>query len=419
MKGPTTMTFTFGTDDDPAADIKTTEATETAEMCRAVERFARRELGFVPPSLDRDEFRRRWLLAGRQGLVGSVVPEAYGGSGLDAVSAAAVLEALGYGSPDTGFAFSVAAHLFAAVMPVVEFGTEEQKRRWLPALCSGERIAAHGITEPEAGSDTLALRTRAVREGDHYVLDGAKAFTTNAPVADVFVVQAATAPGGGYFGLTAFVVEADTPGLTVGPPYDKVGLRGSPTADVRLDGCVVPASHVLGAEGAGAAVFAGSMKWERTCLFAVYLGAMRRVLESTVAYVKEREQFGVPIGGFQAVSHRVVDMTLALESARLLLYKAARGLARGSEDEVAPALAKLAVSEAAVRIGLDAVQLRGALGVLTGGDAEALLRDALPSRIFSGTNEIQKNNIARALGLGGTRRPARRRRRAQNPPPTS
>lgn len=402
------MTFVFGADADTSAatgaDIDTDAEADAVEMCRMVEAFARRELRDVPDPFDPAEFRRRWLLAGGQGLVGSVVPAAYGGSGLDPVTAAAVLEALGYGSPDTGFAFSVAAHLFAAVMPVVEFGTERQKQRWLPALCSGERIAAHAITEPEAGSDTLALRTRAVREGDHYVLDGAKAFTTNAPVAGVFVVQAATAPGGGFFGLTAFVVEADTPGLTVGPAYDKVGLRGSPTADVRLDGCVVPASHVLGAEGAGASVFAGSMKWERTCLFAAYLGAMRRVLESTVAYVKEREQFGVPIGGFQAVSHRVVDMTLTLESARLLLHKAARGLARGSEDEVAPALAKLAVSEAAVRIGLDAVQLRGALGVLAGGDAETLLRDALPARIFSGTNEIQKNNIARALGLGGNRR---------------
>lgn len=403
---------------------------DTEEMREMVVRFAQRELsspgsptGSASPAtedgtrrgagFDSDEFRRRWLLAGKQGLVGGVVPSEYGGSDLDAVTAAAVMEALGYGSPDTGFAFSVAAHLFAALMPVVEFGTEEQKRRWLPSLCSGERIAAHGITEPEAGSDALNLRTRAERHGDHYVLDGGKCFTTNAPVADVFVVQAATDPAGGFFGLTAFVVEAGNPGLTVGPCYDKVGLRGSPMADVHFHECVVPAGDVLGAEGAGASVFSSSMKWERTCLFAAYLGAMRRVLESTIRYAGEREQFGVPIGSFQAVSHRVVDMTLRLETARLMLYKAAWGLAQGSEDEVAPALAKLAVSEAAVQLGLDAVQLRGALGMLDG-EAETLLRDALPSRVFSGTNEIQKNNIARALGLGGSRRlsgrrPARRR----------
>ncbi|MGK5631505.1 L-prolyl-[peptidyl-carrier protein] dehydrogenase [Streptomyces sp. URMC 123] len=389
---------------------------DTEEMRAMVLGFARRELAPAPTAageFDAADFRRRWRLAGRQGLVGSAVPSAYGGSGLTAVAAAAMMEALGQGCPDTGFAFSVGAHLFAGLMPIVEFGTEEQKRRWLPALCSGERIAAHAITEPEAGSDALNLRAHAERRGDGYVLSGDKCFTTNAPVADVFLIQAATAPGGGFFGLTAFVVPADTPGLRVGPRHDKTGLRGSPMADVSLQGCHVPADAVLGAEGAGASVFSASMKWERTCLFAAYLGAMRRVVDATVAYAGERRQFGSAIGGFQAVSHRIVDMTLRLEAARLLLYRAADGLARGSEDEIAPALAKIAVSEAAVRVGLDAVQLLGALGVVGGGDAEALLRDALPARIFSGTNEIQRNNVARALGLG--RRPAGAAARPRRP----
>ncbi|TDD80541.1 acyl-CoA dehydrogenase [Actinomadura rubrisoli] len=378
---------------------------ETEAMREMVLAFARRDLagsgGFDP-----GEFRRRWRLAGEQGLTGGTVPDKYGGSGLDAVAAAALMEAFGEGCADTGFAFSVAAHLFACLMPIVEFGTDGQKERWLPGLCSGERIAAHGITEPEAGSDAMNLRTRAEHRDDHYVLNGGKCFTTNAPVADVFIVQAATRAGGGFFGLTAFVVEAGTPGLRVGRPYDKTGLRGSPTADVYFDDCAVPADCVLGGEGAGASVFTSSMKWERTCLFGVYLGVMKRVVDDTIAFAGEREQFGTAIGGFQAVSHRVVDMLLRLESARLMLYKAARGLSRGDDDEIAPALAKIAVSEAAVRIGLDAVQLRGAAGVLEGG-AAALLRDALPARIFSGTNEIQKNNVARALGLG-RRRPAPR-----------
>lgn len=389
---------------------------ECEEMRAMVLAFARRELagpyGAAHAGFDADDFRRRWRLAGAQGLVGGAVPVEYGGSGLDAVASSAVMEALGQGTEDTGFAFSVAAHLFASLMPIVEFGTEEQKRTWLPALCSGERIAAHGITEPEAGSDALHLRTRAERKGDAYVLTGGKCFTTNAPVADVFVVQAATEPDGGFFGLTAFLVEAGTPGLAVGPVYDKVGLRGSPTADVHFDGCVVPASRVLGAEGAGASVFSASMKWERVCLFAVYLGAMRRILDSTIAHATAREQFGAPLGHFQAVSHRIVDMTLRLESARALLHRAAGQLARGCEDEIAPALAKLAVSEAAVQLGLDAVQVRGGLGMVAG-EAETFLRDALPARVFSGTNEIQKNNIARALGLGnapGGRRPGSRHR---------
>ena len=379
---------------------------DARELSDVTARFAADKLSGGAES-DLEGFRERWRLAGEQGLVGATVPTGYGGGGLDAVTATAVMEALGRGCPDAGFAFSVAAHLFACLMPIVEFGTEEQKRAWLPGLCSGEWVAAHAITEPHAGSDALAVHTRAERRGQSYVLTGSKCYTTNAPVADVFLVSAATTPGGGFFGLSTFLVPADTSGLTVGRRHEKVGLRGSPTADLHLDGCVVPAGQLLGSEGAGASVFACSMNWERTCLFAPFVGAMRRVLDSTIAYAGEREQFGVPIGDFQAVSHRIVDMLLRYESARLLLYRAAAGLAHGSEDDVAPALAKLAVSEAAVQLGLDAVQLRGALGIVAG-EAETLLRDALPARIFSGTNEIQKNNVARSLGLGRRRSRPRR-----------
>lgn len=378
---------------------------ETMEMCEAVTRFAREQLSAREP-FEPDGFRDRWTRAGRQGLVGTIGPAEYGGGGLDAVRAAALMESLGYGSTDTGFCFSVAAHLFACLVPIIRFGTGEQKQRWLPPLCSGEWIAAHAITEPEAGSDALRLRTRAERDGDHYVLRGEKCFITNAPVADVFIVQTVTDPHAGYFGLTSFLVAASTPGLKVNGGYGKVGLRGSPMADVYLDGCAVPASAMLGAEGTGASVFSSSMGWERTCLFALYLGAMRRIIEDTRCYVTDRKQFGVPIGNFQAVSHRVVEMTLRFESARLMLYKAACGLARGSDNTIAPALAKLAVSEAAVQIGLDAMQVHGALGVLNGA-AETFLRDALPSRVFSGSNDIQRNNIARSLGLGAGRRTRR------------
>jgi alkylation response protein AidB-like acyl-CoA dehydrogenase len=381
----------------------------TEEMCRTVVRFAQHELnrGLHEP-YDAHDFRRRWRLAGRQGLLGCAVPAEHGGDGLGAVAAAALMEALGYGCRDTGFAFSVAAHQFACLLPLAELGTEEQKRRWLPPLCSGEQVAAYALTEPGAGSDALTLHTRAERRGDEYVLTGGKCFITNAPAADVFIVQAATEPGAGYFGVSAFVIEAGTPGLNVSSLHGKVGLTGSPTGDVYLDECAVPADQLLGAEGAGAGVFATSMRWERTCLFAIYLGAMKRVLEGTVQHVTEREQFGVPIGSFQAVAHRVVEMKLRYESARLLLYRAARGIDDGVPDDVGPALAKLAVSEAAVSLGLDAVQLRGALGVLDG-DAETFLRDALPARIFSGTNEIQRNNVARAMGIGARRPRARRR----------
>ncbi|MBL1075895.1 acyl-CoA dehydrogenase family protein [Nocardia sp. 2] len=374
-------------------------------MCTALTAFARRDLNGPAHDFDSTDFRRRWLLAGKQGILGATVPEEYGGSGLDAVAAVALFEALGSGCADTGFAFSAAAHLFACLMPLVEFGTAEQQHRHLPRLCSGELVAAHAITESDAGSDILHQRTRADRTAAGYVLNGTKVFTTNSPVADTFLVQAVTQPGGGFFGLTAFLVPADAPGLRVGPPYAKLGLRGSPTAEVHFTDCPVPLDAVLGGEGCGASVFTGSMRWERICLFAVYLGAMRRVLDDTIDFVRDRVQFGSPIGEFQAVSHRVVDMITRLESARLLLFKAAADLSAGRDCEVSSGVAKVAVSEAAVQLGLDAIQLRGALGV-TDGVAETLLRDALPARIFSGTNEIQKNNVARALGLG-RRRPTR------------
>ncbi|MFJ2664217.1 L-prolyl-[peptidyl-carrier protein] dehydrogenase [Nocardia fluminea] len=380
--------------------------TDTAAMCQALTAFARRDLRgaetFTP-----EDFRRRWSLTGKQGVLGLTVPEEYGGSGMDAVSAVALMEALGVGTDDTGFGFSVAAHLFACLMPIAEFGTPEQKLRWLPRLSSGELIAAHAITEPEAGSDIFAMRTTAELRGDEYVLNGTKAFATNAPVADILLVQAVTSPGGGFFGLTTFIIESGTRGLRTGPPYSKVGLRGSPTGEVYLEDVCVPRDCLLGSPGAGAAVFSASMRWERTCLFGVYLGAMRRVLDSTIEFANEREQFGTSIGEFQAVSHRIVDMVASVESARLMLFKAADDLSHGGNGEIWSALAKIAVSEAAVRLGLDAIQVRGSLGVIDG-EAETLLRDALPSRIVSGTNEIQKNNLARALGLG-RRRPVRRR----------
>ncbi|WP_194923298.1 L-prolyl-[peptidyl-carrier protein] dehydrogenase [Catenulispora pinisilvae] len=378
---------------------------ETHQMRDLVRDFARSKLT-GPADPRPEQFRARWRAAADLGLAGCCAPVEHGGSGMGAAETAGVLEALGEGTGDTGFAFSVAAHLLACVTPLVHFGSDEQKQRWLPGLCSGELIAAHAVTEPEAGSDAMHLRTRAERVGDHYLITGAKAFITNAPVADVFIVQAATEPGGGVFGLTTFLVEAGTPGLGVGRPESKVGLHGSPMAEIHLDGCEVPVGQVLGVPGGGASVFTASMHWERTCLFAVYLGAMKRVIDSTITHVRQREQFGTPIGAFQAVSHRVVDMLLRYEGARLLLYKAAHDLDQGAVDGVSAALAKIAVSEAAVQVGLDAIQLRGAQGVMHG-EAEQMLRDCLPARIFSGSNEIQRNNVARALRLDRLERPER------------
>jgi alkylation response protein AidB-like acyl-CoA dehydrogenase len=344
--------------------------------------------------------RALWDEAAAFGLAGLPVPESWGGSGLDAVDTMLVLEALGTSCDDGGLAFSLCAHMFASAVPLWRSGAEELQRRYLRDIAAGRLICANGTTEPEAGSDVHAMKTTAVRDGDDYVLDGTKCFVTNAPVADLFLVYAATSPGKKMFGVSAFLLERDTPGLRITPEGHKSGLRTSPWGALLLDRCRVPAGARLGPEGAGAALFAESMIWERGCLFAYYVGAMDRCLQECIAHARSRRQFGQPIGSFQSVSNRIVDMKMRLEVGRLLLYRAGELHRAGKRCDEAVALSKLWISEAAVASGLDAVQVFGGMGVATDSGVDALLRDAVPARIFSGSSEIQRNIIARMLGLG-------------------
>ena len=376
-------------------------AKEQRELYEAIVGFARKKLnlGDAEARDARSEFSREaWRLCAEQGLLGVNVEERFGGTGVDPLTGVYLMEALGYAADDLGLAFSLAAHVYACTVPIQKFGTPAQKEAWLPKLVSGEWIACHSITEADAGSDIFAMSMTATKIGEEYLLSGSKCFATNAPVADVFLVHAVTDASKGFFGLTAFLVERGTPGLTVGNAQSKIGLRTSPFGDLFFDECRVPIANRVGSEGAGAPVFTASMTWERTCLFAIYVGSMQRQLEEAIAYAKGREQFGQPIGKFQAVSHRIVDMKLRLEAARLLLYKSAWKIAKGKEDRVDAGLAKLFISEAAVQSGLDIIQIHGGAGVLSG-RIERYLRDAVPCRLFSGTNDIQRNNLAKALGL--------------------
>jgi clorobiocin biosynthesis protein CloN3 len=236
-------------------------------------------------------------------------------------------------------------------------------------------------------------------DGEDYVLDGEKSFASNAPVADVLVTYAVTDPEAGYFGVSAFAVPADLPGIELGAPLAKMGLDGCLAGRVRFSGCRVPASHRLGDEGQGSAIFQHSMDWERAVLGALYLGVMRRQLDQCVGHAQSRRQFGSAIGRFQAVSHRIVTMRQRLEGARLLLYRACWLLDHGRDRTGAVALAKLAVSEAAVANGLDAIQVFGGRGYLSEDGIERQLRDAIPATVFSGTSEIQRELVAREEGL--------------------
>jgi alkylation response protein AidB-like acyl-CoA dehydrogenase len=361
--------------------------------------FAESQLGQAAGDDEAGFSRSGWQKCAAFGIQGLPVPPEYGGVGAEATTTILALEALGYGCRDSGLIFSLNAQMWACETPLVQFGTEEQKRRYLPGLCDGSLIGAHAISEPSAGSDVFALRTTASRRGDRWVLEGSKTFVTNGPVADVFVLFASTDPSAGFAGISAFLVDRETPGLALGPPLQKMGLRTSPMCEVFLDGCAVSDEELLGRRNGGMRVFGGAMEWERGCILAANVGRMQRQLERCMTHAQEREQFGQPIGQFQAVSHRIVDMKVRLETSRLLLYRFGRLLDAGTATPLDAALTKLHLSECFVSSSLDAVQVHGGYGYMTEYELEGDVRDAIGGRLYSGTSELQRNVIARHLGL--------------------
>jgi len=375
---------------------------EQRRLQREIAAFARGELNADAAERDRAQLfpRELWLRCGELRLQGLMIPEIYGGGGLDAVSSTLALEALGHGCEDGGLSFSICAHLLACVVPIWKHGTEEQKRRYLPGMTNGSLIAANAMSEPASGSDAFALTTRAESRESGYVLNGTKTFCSNGPVADVIVTYAATDPAKAYHGgITAFIVPRDTDGLRTGRPFHKLGLRSSQMSEVVFENAWVPADAVLGGVGGGSSVFAQSMDWERACLGAVHIGTMQRLLDLVVTRARTRRPSGEPVGKQQGVSHPVADMKVRLEAARLLVYRAASRLDTARDISMDAAIAKLFVSEALVATAQDAVRVFGADAAIEGHAAERALRDAIASTLYSGTSEIQRNIIARWLGL--------------------
>ena len=364
-------------------------------------RFARNEL--VDDVVARDaraEFNREgWTRCAEHGLLGLPVPADYGGRGLGLPATIAAMEGLGYACEDNGLIFAINACLWTNTIPILHHGTEDQKRRWLPPLCNGSIVGANGASEPEAGSDIFAMRTTARRDGTGWVLDGGKTWVSSGPVADLFVCYAATDPTKGPLGISAFLVPRDAPGFRVVRAIPKMGMRTVPMGEIAFEGCRLPGEALLGREGRGAEVFHGSMEWERGAILAATLGTMRRQVERCVDHARKRSQFGRPIGQFQAVSHRIVDMKVRLEACRPLVYKIGWLKARGRDATLESAMAKLHVSECSVKNSLDAVQIFGASGYAAETGLERLLRDAVGGTIYSGTNDIQRNIIARQLRI--------------------
>ena len=378
------------------------ELTEDQRALRAsIVEFARRELNEDVAERDKAATfsRDAWRKCAELGLLGLPVPEEYGGTGADPTTTLVALEALGYACTDNGLLFSLNAQLWAVETPIARFGTEEQKRRYLPGLVDGSLLGAHGMSEPGSGSDAFSLSTTARKRDGGFVLDGSKTFVTNAPESDLLLVFATIDKELGFAGVTAFLLERDTPGLTIGPPISKMGLRTSPMSELFFDGCEVPEDAVLGKPGTGMRVFDHSMTWERGCILACTVGTMERQLERSLAYAQERRQFGVPIGSFQAVSHKLVDMKLRLETSRLLLYHLGSLLDAGKPTSLESALVKLHLSDSFVRSSMDALQVHGGYGYMTEYELERDVRDAIGSKLYSGTSELQYAIAAKNLGL--------------------
>ena len=374
---------------------------EQLKYKQAVIEFAQKELnkGLIDRDRQGELSRENWKKCAQMGILGLATPEEYGGSATDIVTTMLVMEGLGYCCRDNGLIFAMNAQMWSVQHPILTFGTEAQKRKYLPGFCSGEIIGAHGMSEADSGSDAYSLRTRAERTGAGYVLNGSKMFVTNAPVADMSVIFATVDPAKGRGGVTAFLVDKGTPGFRVSRNIEKMGLRTSPMGELILEDCVVPEENRLGPEGAGTSIFNSSMEWERSCILGSHVGAMERQLEECIRYARERRQFGQAIGKFQSVANRIADMKVRLETARLLLYKVAWLNQNGKSAVMEAALAKLYLSESYVSSSMDAIRTYGGSGYMSALEVERDLRDAIGGTIYSGTSDIQRMIIARWLGL--------------------
>ncbi len=374
---------------------------EQEELRQATIEFAQSELNTDVVNREKQGFfsREDWAKCADFGILGLNVPVEYGGQDYDVMTTVAILEALGYGCRDNGLHFSLNSQIWSTQTALRSFGSEKQKDRYLRAMCAGKAIGAFAITEAEAGSDTYSMKARAKRVDGGYVLKAEKHYITNAPVADFAVIFASTNPEAKQWGISAFIVEDGTDGFTRGSNRDKMGLRTSPFGELYLDDCFVPEGNRLGPEGAGVSIFTTSMESERGYILSSQLGAMQRQLEEAIGFARERRQFDQPIGRFQAVSNRIVDMKLRLETCRLLLYKLAWLDSQGESLAMDAAVTKLHLSESFIESSLDTIRLHGAQGYVQELGIERDLRDGIGGIIYSGTSEIQRVVIARLLGL--------------------
>jgi len=371
---------------------------EQQELFRRTAReFAQKELEPQAKELDEThQFPQKTLKAlGELGYLGMIVPEEYGGIGADTLSYILVMEELARACASTSTIVSVQNSLVE--FPLIEFGTEEQKQKYLPKLASGRWLGAFGLTEPEAGSDAAALKTTAVRDGSEFVLNGSKRFITNAALAQVFIVFALTEPGAGHRGVSCFIVERDRQGFTVGEEEEKMGIRATSTCELFFEDCRVPEENLLGELNQGFKIAMLTLDAGRISIAAQAVGIAQAALDEALRYSQERRAFGKTLSELQAIQFKLAEMKALVEAARLLTYQAAWKKDRGEDYILESSLAKLYAAEVASKVADEAVQIHGGYGYIRDYKVERLYRDARITRIYEGTSEIQKLIIARRL----------------------
>ncbi|MCM3243898.1 acyl-CoA dehydrogenase [Cytobacillus oceanisediminis] len=369
---------------------------EQEMMRKMVRDFAQTEIAPFVEKMEQGEFPREILRKmGELGLMGIPIPEKYGGSEMDFTSYIIAIHELSRVSATVGVILSV--HTSVGTNPILYFGTEEQKQKYIPKLASGEYLGAFCLTEPSAGSDAGSLKSRAVKDGDHYVINGSKVFITNAGEADVYIVFASTNPELGSKGISAFIVEKDTPGLVFGKDEHKMGLHGSRTLQLTFEDMRVPSENLLGNEGEGFKIAMANLDAGRIGIASQALGIAEAAFEAAASYAKERVQFGKPIAAQQGVGFKLADMATSVEAAKLLIYRAADMRQRGIKCGLEASMAKLFASKTAVDVSTEAIQVFGGYGYTEDYPVERYFRDAKITEIYEGTSEIQRIVISKQL----------------------
>ena len=370
---------------------------EETQIRDAARKFAQREIQPLADRMDREDYFPRDVFAklGEEGFLAVTLPERWGGLGLSYIAQALVLEEIARVSP--ALALSVGAHSNLMADNLARNGTDAQRDRYLPSLARGKTIGALALTEPDAGSDALSLRTAARKDGSGYRLSGSKQFITNGPIADVLLVYAKTDPKAGARGISAFLVTKDSPGFTVSRSLDKMGMRGSPTGELSFQDVPVPADHLVGRENEGVAIVMSGLNVERAVLSGIPLGIMEECLARATSYAREREQFGQKIGRFELIAAKLADMWTDLQAARYLVYSALTSVQGDKRSARESSAALTFSSEASTRHALEAIQILGGYGYMRDTPLERLARDAKLLEIGAGTSEIRRLVIAREL----------------------